>query len=322
MKKSITLILSMLIIAPAVISGCGENTQPTVDSSQAETTEVNETINYTLNESFTYGDLTFKVDSNWTDRETIEDGFVKNINDSIRLCGYKLGYDYEIKSEISVLNAYSSNSAGSKITDKSFEVVDGRNVLLYTEEPNEEISLDGGNCYRHILTIVDDYSYDVYVSAPVTYKDECIKIISDIYKTLKITPRKIAESTTEAETIEETEASATEQLLIDENDVKIYYKGIGGEWSGPTVELRIENNSNKDYTVQARDVSVNGYMISPIFSCTVSGKKSANDGLSFLQSRLDENGIEAFHNVELSFHVFNKDDWDDYFDTEKVTIEI
>ena len=201
MKKSIILILSMLIIAPTVISGCGEKKYD-FSLSQTDTTAAKEDINYKLNEEYTYGDLTFKIDSNWTDRETIEDGFVKNINDSIRLCGYKLGYDYEIKSEISVLNAYSSNSAGSKITDKSFEVVDGRNVLLYTEEPNEEISLDGGNCSRHILTIVDDYSYDVYVSAPVTYKDECIKIISDIYKTLKITPRKIAESTTEEETEE------------------------------------------------------------------------------------------------------------------------
>lgn len=317
MKKSIILILSMLIIAPTVISGCGENTQPTVDSSQAESTESNETLTYTLNEDLTFGSLTFKVDNRWEKVLADDERVIIKITDLIGLYANKIGYAADTVSEEDMLDSFAKD-----YSIHSYDVIDGKKVLLYTDISSAETSSEYATSSRHIMVIVNNGIYDIYCNGSQNSLGECEKVISDIFNTLSITTEELTASPTESTTEEETEAPDTEQLLIDENDVKIYYKGIGGEWSGPTVELRIENNSNKDYTVQARDVSVNGYMISPIFSCTVSGKKSANDGLSFLQSRLDENGIEAFHNVELSFHVFNKDDWDDYFDTEKVTIEI
>ena len=65
-------------------------------------------------------------------------------------------------------------------------------------------------------------------------------------------------------------------LAYDENDLKIVMKKVSSEDSfwGADVFVYIENNSDNNITVQARDVSINGFMVEPIFSSDiVAGKK-------------------------------------------------
>ena len=113
-----------------------------------------------------------------------------------------------------------------------------------------------------------------------------------------------------------------EKVLFEGNSIKIIYKGISSGWLGKDLNLRIENNSERDYTVQVRDVSVNGYMIDPVFSCDVKSGKTANDEISFMDSDLEKNDIEEIKDIELSFDVFNYDDWSDGFDTEMIKIQV
>ena len=132
----------------------------------------------------------------------------------------------------------------------------------------------------------------------------------------------------EATTEKPTEQPATEKskenlnkVIFNNNGVKITYTGTEEGLLGTNINLLIENNSGQDYTIQARDVSVDGYMIEPIFSCEVKSGKKANTSLEFFEDDLNENGIENIETIELYFTVFNWDDDSNDFDTEMITIE-
>lgn len=137
----------------------------------------------------------------------------------------------------------------------------------------------------------------------------------------KATTEAITEKPTEAVTEAPTEAPKTESVLFEENGIKIVFKGIGKDWLGQTAELRIENTSAKNYTVQVRDVSVNGFMVDPLFSCDVNSGKTANDQISFMESDFEKNDITSIEDIELSFHIFNADDWGEDFDSGTITIK-
>lgn len=96
--------------------------------------------------------------------------------------------------------------------------------------------------------------------------------------------------------------------VYDEGGVKIVVKGLSDSDSifGPGIIVYAENNSGKDVTVQVRDVSVNGFMVDPIFSADVAAGKHAVDSITFMSNNLDENEIDKIKDVELSFHIFNE----------------
>jgi hypothetical protein len=83
----------------------------------------------------------------------------------------------------------------------------------------------------------------------------------------------------------------------------------------------VENNGDVPVTVQVRDVSVNGFMMSSVmFSSDIVPGKKNNDSITFMSSELKENGIDTIGTIELSFHVFNSDSWDGVFDTDTIII--
>lgn len=111
-------------------------------------------------------------------------------------------------------------------------------------------------------------------------------------------------------------------LAYEGNGIKIVIKGLAEDDSifGPSIVTYIENTGDKDVTVQTRDVSVNGFMVEAVFSCDVVAGKRAVDTITFMESDLEENGITTIENVELSFHVFDFDDWETIVDTEIANI--
>lgn len=112
------------------------------------------------------------------------------------------------------------------------------------------------------------------------------------------------------------------EVFYDQNGIKIIGKGLSTEGSfwGPGLILYIENSSDKDFTVQVRDVSVNGFMIEPTLSQDVLIGKKALTAVTFFDSDLEENGITDISDIEASFHVFDMDSWDTIVDTEPVKI--
>lgn len=110
-----------------------------------------------------------------------------------------------------------------------------------------------------------------------------------------------------------------EAVLLDEADVKITAKSldVNGVF-GPSIQLLIENNSDKSLTVQARNASVNGYMIETMMSSDVAAGKKANDELTFMGSDIETAGITTIADMEFSFHIFDSESWDTYLDTDLI----
>lgn len=112
------------------------------------------------------------------------------------------------------------------------------------------------------------------------------------------------------------------EVLVDTNGIKIIGKGLSANDSfwGPGVILYIENNSDKDVTVQVRDVSVNGFMMDASMSEDVVAGKKAMSAVQFFSTDLEENSIEDITDVELYFHIFDLESWDTVFDSDVISI--
>ncbi len=113
---------------------------------------------------------------------------------------------------------------------------------------------------------------------------------------------------------------ATGSVLYNKGGIKITYTGIQYDDYDVNIKFLIENNSSEGITVQARDESVNGFMLSGIMSDDVQPGKKANAELSFYKSALEENGITVINDLEMSFHIFNEETWDTIDDSNPIKI--
>lgn len=111
-------------------------------------------------------------------------------------------------------------------------------------------------------------------------------------------------------------------LVLDENGIKIVMRKVNSSDSfwGADVYVYIENNSGDDITIQTRDVSINGFMVSPIFSSEIVAGKKVYDTITFFESDLLDNDITSIDNMELNFHIFESKSWDAILDTQMIEV--
>lgn len=117
--------------------------------------------------------------------------------------------------------------------------------------------------------------------------------------------------------------STAKGVIYDKNGIRITYNGITKSNSfleGSQVNLLIENNTNKNYIIQVRDASVNGFMTDSIFSPEVAAGKKINDSILFYKSALEQNNISSIERVEFKFTIFDADNWLDSFDSSVITL--
>lgn len=111
-------------------------------------------------------------------------------------------------------------------------------------------------------------------------------------------------------------------LAYDGNGIKIVVKGLTEDDSllGPSIVVYLENTGDKNVTVQTKDVTVNGMMVEAVFSSEVVAGKRTVDTITFLESDIEENDITEIKDVELSFHVFDSEEWETIVDTESIKL--
>lgn len=129
--------------------------------------------------------------------------------------------------------------------------------------------------------------------------------------------------TTSAEGSFDQTFDATGFVALDQRGFKIVIKHLDNEESfwGADIYVYIENNSDTDVTIQIRDMSVNGFMIDPVFSSEVLAGKVAYDTITFLDDDLIDNDIDSIDELEFKFHIFESSGWDTIFDSEKITVK-
>ena len=114
----------------------------------------------------------------------------------------------------------------------------------------------------------------------------------------------------ETETLAE-EISFEELTVVDNDECSLVIKSLNpdGFW-GYTLDVELENKSaEKNYMFSVVSSSVNGVEASAIFASKVAPGKKSIDDLSFTDSTLKENGIDRFTDIEITFRVYDSDDW-------------
>lgn len=245
--------------------------------------------------------------------------------------------------EITIEEAVIFDQDGIKITAKSFNEKGtfGPEVKLLIENDSaKSITVQSRN------TSVNGYMVETMMSSDVAAGKKAndsltlmrsdletigIKIVADIEFGFHIFDSETGDSICDSDMVR-IETSAAEGFtysyddsgnqVYNDNGVEIVVKGLSenDSWLGPAVVVYIHNSGSRDVTVQTRDVSINGFMVEPVFSSDVVAGKHAVDTITFLSSDLEENGIETIESIELSFHVFDMSSWDSIVDTEPVTI--
>lgn len=102
-----------------------------------------------------------------------------------------------------------------------------------------------------------------------------------------------------------------ELTVVDNDQCTIKITGIDADnlW-GYTLETYLENkSSDKTYMFSVDSAAVNGVQSDPLFATEVSAGKKANAEISFSDTNLEENGITEFTDIELTFRVYDSNDW-------------
>ena len=137
------------------------------------------------------------------------------------------------------------------------------------------------------------------------------------------TMENLTEPDDQEEPVESQQPQTTEQVLVDQNGVKITYTGIGHSLEHTEFNLRIENNSEIPIMLYSNYLSVNGTMVVGFLSAKVMPGETANDGITVLDAFLEENGLSPVENIELSFVVYSADTTrETIFESDVVTIQV
>lgn len=121
---------------------------------------------------------------------------------------------------------------------------------------------------------------------------------------------------------QKTATTIEEQVLLDADGVKITATELVDDslW-GKGVRLLIENNSDKDLGFGCDAVIVNNYMISNLFSSTVTAGNKANETLDLYSTELEAAGIENIGQIELYLHTFDPESYMTITNFDKMTIQ-
>ncbi|MBP3480719.1 MAG: hypothetical protein J6K66_03865 [Clostridia bacterium] len=107
------------------------------------------------------------------------------------------------------------------------------------------------------------------------------------------------------------EISFTEMVAVDNDECSIKITGIEADnmW-GYTIKALLENKSaEKTYMFSVETAAINGVQCDPFFATEVAAGKKSNEEISFSGDELEENGITEYTDIELTFRVYDSNDW-------------
>lgn len=107
------------------------------------------------------------------------------------------------------------------------------------------------------------------------------------------------------------EISFTELVVVDNDECTIKIVSIDPDnlW-GYTLKVQLENKSSeKTYMYSVESAAINGVRSDPFFATEVAAGKKSNNDITFSDSELTDNGVGDFTDIELTFRVYDSNDW-------------
>lgn len=108
--------------------------------------------------------------------------------------------------------------------------------------------------------------------------------------------------------------------LYNADGIRIVGKAVDeNSFWGTAILLYCENNSGKNIGISVDEMSINGFMMNPLFTATVYDGKMAVDDITIFSEDLEANGIEAIEEVELRFHIYDAESYEAIADSEVIS---
>lgn len=300
-RKWIVSVLCMIVFA-ALVLGCGsvgsdETTKQVVPNAESETAEAEEKGSDTAEDSQSVAAT--------IDEQTLveQDGIVitakEYVTDSIWGDGIKLllennsdkdvtvGCEALIVNDYMITDLFSSTIAAGK---KSNEIMYLSNSQL------KAAGIENVGKIEICFHVYDSSTYDT------VFNTECVTIQTSKYAEMDTVPYDAG------------------MELYNQDGIRIVGKTVDEDsfW-GMAILLYCENSSGKNVGISVEDMSINGFMMNPLFSTTVYDGKKSIDDITVFSSDLEENGIESMEEVELKFHIYDADSYSTIADTEPIT---
>lgn len=105
--------------------------------------------------------------------------------------------------------------------------------------------------------------------------------------------------------------------LYNENGIRIVGRYVEENtlW-GAGVVLFVENTGDEDLVLSCESLSINGFMITPLYAQRINGGRVALSSITVLSSDLEENGIQTVEDVEMVFKGLDPESYQTLFETE------
>ena len=172
-------------------------------------------------------------------------------------------------------------------------------VMYLSASQLREVGIDTVGQVEMYFRVYDSATYDTI------FKSDCLTIQTSEYANMDTTPNDIG----------------TE--LYNKGGIRIVGKAVDEDsfW-GTAILLYCENTSGKNVGISVEEMSINGFMMNPLFSTTIYNGKMSIDDITIFSSELEKNGVEAIEEVELKFHIYNADSYSTIANSDAVTFSV
>lgn len=171
------------------------------------------------------------------------------------------------------------------------------NKIMYLS--NTELEAAGIDTVGQIEAYFHVYDSDTYETL---FDTECVTIRTSEYVNM------------------DTVADDTGVELYNAGGIKIVGKTVDeNSFWGTAILLYCENNSGKNVGIAVDEMSINGFMMEPLFTTTVYDGKMALEDITIFAEDLEANGIEKIEDVELRFHIYDAESYEAIADSEVIT---
>lgn len=282
LKKTGIIAIICIFAFMAIASGSSPEDDKEI-SNDAATTDGNDYIDTTIAEQILFEKDDIKV----TAKEYVKDSFwgdgIKLLIENNSTKNINVGCDALIVNDFMIFDLFYCDVAAGK-------------------KANETLYLSSSELENAGIENVGKIEFDFYATDSETYD----RIFEHEFVTLTTSSFENMDTTTDMDAVE----------IYNGNGIKIMAKAVNEhDFWGSAVVLYIENNRSDNAGISCDDMSINGFMISPMFSSSVYSGKKAIDNITIFESDLEENNIEGIEDVELSFRIYNSDSYNTIAET-------
>ena len=308
MKRVLCFLIAAALMA---LTACGDGTTAPTDGTAAETSAATDAYTTTPDEGFDLSDFIegFDREPTMEAQPVCELGGVSVTAEGVTYdpitgpiimlaVDNTTERDVLIQTDLAVVNGYMTE------VECDFEVEAEKSLTGELAIPYTSLALAGVDELAEIgftLRILDAESFEV------------------------IAESEAVELTTSAKASYEPSFDESGQLAYEGGDVKIILRGIdesGMLTDADALIVYMYNGSDKAVTVQAHNVTVNGFELTGAMNTVILPGKRAVDTVDFFRLELDEYGIASIDTVELSFRILDNSTWETIAESGVISVDI